>query len=632
MSDYIRRLVSGNKARFKDPQLNVELDLVYVTDHIIIMGFPAAGVEGFYRNRREDAKRFLEHRHGSNFWIFNFCPLRENSYPASFFNNRVSRYPFPDHHAPPLAILPLVAREIREWLSGSSEHVAVLHCKAGKGRSGTLACAYLLSLDDSPSPPKLQRNLSTKEWAKLRADQLMEVVETEDMSENVHADEDARLAGGKFKDIDAVEDFDIQSDTPAPQEGEGKSTPKIVLEKEPADTPRSVSPSANSQKSQDSRVSNATAKANKLEDVLALHTSRRMKAPSPAKNAQHGVSIPSQRRWLYYWSLILAHEAPYGFWASPRPTDAPKRTVRLREINVRMRDLGGMKTGLLRLANSVIERTSAAKSGGGKSQVWVSLARYDDDFVDILEKWEKHSRAEDGSMCKRRKGSTHLDEQALSDLFSDGRWDKQKMIRSFMRMGDTEGSVSKKNSDKDGVVLTYNLRPLSDQKWETIHDQIQKDAASQKNHDTLSPPRSTAPSASSSVTDLAQEILDEDDDGVILDAEREVRAKLYMGQVFMGWFWFIPIFHMPLPDATQKNAQAQTTIFTLPRGEIDFALGAGASIIDVAVTLEWQPLQAHGHPAPAVGNEPDGVVTGLTDAATGATVGEAVEAVEAAED
>lgn len=31
--------------------------------------------------------------------------------------------------APPLAILPLVAREIKLWLDGSSERVAVLHCK-----------------------------------------------------------------------------------------------------------------------------------------------------------------------------------------------------------------------------------------------------------------------------------------------------------------------------------------------------------------------------------------------------------------------------------------------------------------------------------------------------------------------
>ena len=120
MSDYIRRLVSGKKARHKDPELDVELgwwfqlrrnqicyspfsspllaiDLAYITDQVIVMEYPASGIEGLYRNRREDAKKFLEHRHGKNFWVFNFCPIKENSYPASVFDGRVSRYPFPDH-------------------------------------------------------------------------------------------------------------------------------------------------------------------------------------------------------------------------------------------------------------------------------------------------------------------------------------------------------------------------------------------------------------------------------------------------------------------------------------------------------------------------------------------------------
>lgn len=72
-------------------------DLAYITDRVIVMGYPAEGLEGFYRNRREDAKKFLEHRHGKDFWVFNFCPVKENSYPADVFDGRVSRYPFPDH-------------------------------------------------------------------------------------------------------------------------------------------------------------------------------------------------------------------------------------------------------------------------------------------------------------------------------------------------------------------------------------------------------------------------------------------------------------------------------------------------------------------------------------------------------
>ena len=72
-------------------------DLAYITDHVMVMGYPATGLEGLYRNRREDAKKFLEHHHGKNFWVFNFCPIKENTYSASVFDGRVSRYPFPDH-------------------------------------------------------------------------------------------------------------------------------------------------------------------------------------------------------------------------------------------------------------------------------------------------------------------------------------------------------------------------------------------------------------------------------------------------------------------------------------------------------------------------------------------------------
>ena len=72
-------------------------DLVYITDRVIVMGYPASGVEGLYRNKREDAKKFLDTRHGKNYWVFNFCPVVENSYPSSVFEDRVSRYPFPDH-------------------------------------------------------------------------------------------------------------------------------------------------------------------------------------------------------------------------------------------------------------------------------------------------------------------------------------------------------------------------------------------------------------------------------------------------------------------------------------------------------------------------------------------------------
>jgi phosphatidylinositol-3,4,5-trisphosphate 3-phosphatase/dual-specificity protein phosphatase PTEN len=63
------------------------------------------------------------------------CPLYENAYSAESMSGRVSRYPFPDHHAPPLSLLPLAVREMNAWLDGDPERVAIIHCKAGKVRN-----------------------------------------------------------------------------------------------------------------------------------------------------------------------------------------------------------------------------------------------------------------------------------------------------------------------------------------------------------------------------------------------------------------------------------------------------------------------------------------------------------------
>jgi phosphatidylinositol-3,4,5-trisphosphate 3-phosphatase and dual-specificity protein phosphatase PTEN len=51
----------------------------------------------------------------------------------------------------------------------------------------------------------------------------------------------------------------------------------------------------------------------------------------------------------------------------------------------------------------------------------------------------------------------------------------------------------------------------------------------------------------------------------------------------MGWFWFIPTFHMPHSPASGP------THLTLTREEIDFAIGIGGGIVDVDVSLEWLP-------------------------------------------
>ncbi|RDX54610.1 phosphatases II [Lentinus brumalis] len=611
MTDYVRRLVSGKKARHKDDDLDLDLDLAYITDRVIVMGYPASGLEGLYRNRREDAKKFLDHHHGKNYWVFNFCPIKENSYPADVFDGRVSRYPFPDHHAPPLAILPLIAREIRLWLDGSPERVAVLHCKAGKGRSGTMACAYLLTLDVAPTAPQRGRSSIEKEKAKSLAEQVMNAMPV---------DEAAAEAVGAT-------------------EQSGQDLVKLELEDANGKGGDGDDPSATTESTEKQDTTNS------LSHVLELHTSRRMKRPSsPSENLKQGVSIPSQRRWLYYWSLILAHQAPPDFWSvDPKVLARPSPKVRLTQIQVRMKELSGLKGNLVRAANALLDsagkKTINTKSARGASQVWASLARYDDDFVQTLERWERHTRDESGAMGVRRKGADKMEGEDIADLFKDGRWDGKKMVRSFARMGPLKDEdVRKETSEEGGKVETLLLRPLTGDKWDSIREDIEADGKTQGDNTTASGTRpkdnSIAEGEEASLYDVTQTL--KADGGVVLDAHREVRAKLYFGQVFMGWFWFIPTFHMHHP----RGPGNESATFVLTRKELDFPVGIGANIIDVSVSMEWcsEAADVVSPPARVTSveiaegkGEPAGLASTLPAVATGETRGLAA-AKQAAED
>ena len=132
--------MSKKKRRYKEHGFN--LDLAYITDRIIAMGFPSEGREALYRNPLKEVRLFLDQFHPGTYTVFNLCSERE--FDASKFYGKVERYPFVDHEPPTLKLIDRFCEKLHGLFSEHPLNVAAVHCKAGKGRTGTMICAYLV--------------------------------------------------------------------------------------------------------------------------------------------------------------------------------------------------------------------------------------------------------------------------------------------------------------------------------------------------------------------------------------------------------------------------------------------------------------------------------------------------------
>ncbi|KAI3970855.1 hypothetical protein MKX01_024502 [Papaver californicum] len=137
---YIRHLVSKKRRRMLVG--GYDLDMSYITDRILAMSFPSERMRAMYRNPLWQVKSVLDMRHAGHYKIYNLCV--EESYDPSHFHGRVEMFPFDDNHVPPLNMVKLFCESVRSWLSGDPQNIAVIHCMAGKGRTGLMVCAYLV--------------------------------------------------------------------------------------------------------------------------------------------------------------------------------------------------------------------------------------------------------------------------------------------------------------------------------------------------------------------------------------------------------------------------------------------------------------------------------------------------------
>ncbi|KAE8378382.1 protein-tyrosine phosphatase-like protein [Aspergillus bertholletiae] len=153
MASILRQIVAG--PRLQHPEAG--LDLCYVTDNLIATSGPSPSYpKRAYRNPLNDLVKYLDSKHGEDWCIFEFR-AEGTGYPDKDVYGRIHHYPFPDHHPPPFALIPAIMGSMHNWLHGLDgkgsqgeapgirKRVAVVHCKAGKGRSGTVACSYLMA-------------------------------------------------------------------------------------------------------------------------------------------------------------------------------------------------------------------------------------------------------------------------------------------------------------------------------------------------------------------------------------------------------------------------------------------------------------------------------------------------------
>ncbi|KAE8627214.1 hypothetical protein XENTR_v10006909 [Xenopus tropicalis] len=142
-----RRLVSENKRRYQKD--GFDLDLTYITDRIIAMSFPSSGKQSFYRNPIEEVARFLDSKHQDHYKIYNLCS--EKGYDPKYFHYRVERVFIDDHNVPVLADMLTFTASVRAWMAEDPQNVIAIHCKGGKGRTGTMVCTYLVDSDQFES-------------------------------------------------------------------------------------------------------------------------------------------------------------------------------------------------------------------------------------------------------------------------------------------------------------------------------------------------------------------------------------------------------------------------------------------------------------------------------------------------
>ncbi|XP_037618110.1 tensin isoform X3 [Sebastes umbrosus] len=136
----IRRKQSRSQSVVQAMEESYEVDLVYITERIISVCFPAGAEERSYTTNLKEVATMLRSKHGEHYLILNLSEWRSD---LTKLNPKVVEFGWPDHHAPALDKICSMCKAIDTWLNGDPRNVVVLHNKGNRGRTGVVVAAYM---------------------------------------------------------------------------------------------------------------------------------------------------------------------------------------------------------------------------------------------------------------------------------------------------------------------------------------------------------------------------------------------------------------------------------------------------------------------------------------------------------
>ncbi|XP_035984356.1 tensin isoform X3 [Fundulus heteroclitus] len=136
----IRRKQLGSQILIEAMEESYEVDLVYITERIISLSFPAGAEERSYINNLKEVAAMLRSKHGEHYLVLNLSEQRND---LTKLNHKVLEFGWPDHHAPALDKICSMCKAIDTWLGGDQRNVVLLHNKGNRGRTGVVVAAYM---------------------------------------------------------------------------------------------------------------------------------------------------------------------------------------------------------------------------------------------------------------------------------------------------------------------------------------------------------------------------------------------------------------------------------------------------------------------------------------------------------